>query len=76
MDCLVFLELHPDKEFPEVENIIDSMEELYCGLIYNVNHISEEGKKNPKKYFDNIYMSLFDSVHEAFGKLSKVVEKA
>lgn len=76
MDCIVFQELHPDKEYPEVEDIIDSMEELYSNLIYNVNHIPEEEKKSPKKHFDKLYMHLFDSVHDAFGKLSKIVEQA
>ena len=70
-DCLIFLETHQDKEYPEVENIIDDMEQLYQESIYRVNHIDAEGKKHTKKYFDNIYNMLLDRVHDAFDRLSK-----
>lgn len=74
-DCLIFLELHPKQEYPEVEDILDEMELLYADLIRKVNHIDEEGKKNPKKYFDDIYKELLDKVHLAFERLGSVVEK-
>ena len=73
-DCLIFLELHQDKEFPEVEEIIDDMEQLYQEAIYRVNHISAEGKKDTKKYFDDIYNMVLDSVHDAFDRLSKLAK--
>jgi hypothetical protein len=71
-DCLIYLELHQDKENIEVEIIIDDMEKLYAETIYRVNHIDKEGKKNTKKYFDDIYNMLLDSVHDAFDRLSKL----
>ena len=70
-DCLVFLETHQDKEYPEVEKIIDDMEQLYQEAIYRVNHIDAEGKKNTKKHFDGIYNMLLDGAHDAFARLSK-----
>jgi hypothetical protein len=70
-DCLIFITLHQDKEYPEVEKIIDDMEQLYQEAIYRVNHIDEEGKKNTKKYFDGIYALLLDGAHDAFDRLSK-----
>jgi len=71
-DCLIFLTLHQDKEYPEVEEIIDDMERLYQEAIYMVNHIDKEGKKNTKKYFDGVYNMLLDGAHDAFGRLSKL----
>ncbi|MDR0365056.1 MAG: hypothetical protein LBH92_08595 [Bacteroidales bacterium] len=76
IDCMIFMELHPQQEHPEIEEIIDEMEILYSDLIFQVNHIDEEGKKNLKKYFDAIYMQLLDHVHHAFEKLAAVVEKS
>jgi len=70
-DCLIFLEIHQDKEYPEVEKIIDDMEQLYQEAIYRVNHIDKEGKKNTKKHFDGIYDMLLDGAHDAFDRLSK-----
>ena len=73
-DCLTFLVLHQDKEYPEVEEIIDDMERLYQESIYRVNHIDAEGKKNTKKYFDDIYNMLLDGAHDAFDRLSKLAK--
>jgi acyl-ACP thioesterase len=73
-DCLIYLELHQDKEYPEVEGIIDDMEQLYQEAIYRVNHIDVEEKKNTKKYFDGIYDMVLDGVHDAFDRLSKLAK--
>ena len=71
-DCLIFLTLHQEKEHPEVEEIIDDMEMLYEEAIYRVNHLGGEGKKKPKKHFDDIYQMVLDGVHDAFDRLSKL----
>ena len=73
-DCLIFLTLHQEKEYPEVEEIIDDMEQLYQEAIYRVNHIDAEGRKNTKKHFDDIYNMVLDGVHDAFERLSKLAK--
>lgn len=75
-DCLIFLELHPAQEYPEVEEIIDDMELLYNDLIQKVNRVGKVEKKDTKKYFDDIYKELLDKVHLAFERLGAIVEKA
>jgi hypothetical protein len=74
-DCLVFLELHSDKEYPEVENIIDDMEKLYSDSIYKINHLVKEDRQQVKQFYNDIYNTLLDNTHQAFEKLSQLAQK-
>jgi predicted nucleic-acid-binding protein len=75
-DCLLFVDINPDKDKEAIANIINNIIDKRNELIHSINHLDKSMDRSAtKSKFKNIAEELLDTANTSFEELSKLAKK-